>query len=144
MLYIFRCENMEEFYIFFSACYAGKNLWKEAMEEAQICLNKDEKFVKGYFRLATAQTELKLFDDAISSLEKGLLIDPGKYYINIFTLKKNMEYIFLIIGNELFMKQIRLIRAKASSSSSSSLNIIKKLPAKQKELSDKTKQEVII
>jgi hypothetical protein len=55
------------------------------MEEAQICLNKDEKFVKGYFRLATAQTELKLFDDAISSLEKGLLIDPGKIniYINV-------------------------------------------------------------
>jgi hypothetical protein len=39
------------------------------------------------------------------------------------------------------MKQIRLIRAKASSASS---NIIKKQPTKQKELSDKTKQEVII
>eukprot|EP01041_Mallomonas_annulata_P007940 gene7940-16266_t len=76
-----------------SACHASNANWEKALADAKECISKDENFIKGYFRLATAQEALKLFDDAISTLQKGLAKDPE---------------------NELFMKQIRLTRAKAS------------------------------
>jgi hypothetical protein len=34
------------------------------MEDAESCVKKDSKFVKGYYRLATAYSELGRFDDA--------------------------------------------------------------------------------
>ena len=48
------------------------------MEDAALCISKDPKFIKGYFRLATAQIELNLLDDAEASIKVGESLDVGK------------------------------------------------------------------
>jgi hypothetical protein len=42
-----------------------------------MCVSKDANFIKGYYRLATAQTELHLYDDAISTLTAALVKEPS-------------------------------------------------------------------
>jgi len=65
------------FYSNRSACYASKKMWREAMSDALQCVDKDPKFVKGYIRLAIAQTELEAFDDAETTLKAALTLDPS-------------------------------------------------------------------
>ena len=43
------------FYSNRSACYAAKKDWQEAAKDAQTCVEKDPSFLKGFFRLSTAQ-----------------------------------------------------------------------------------------
>lgn len=43
-----------------------------------VCISKDPKFIKGYFRLSTAQIELQKFDDAELTINAALRLDPGK------------------------------------------------------------------
>jgi chaperonin cofactor prefoldin len=52
-------------------------MWREAMSDALQCVDKDPKFVKGYIRLAIAQTELEAFDDAETTLKAALTLDPS-------------------------------------------------------------------
>jgi len=61
-----------------SACYAALKQWQKAYEDAVMSVSKDPKFIKGYLRLSTAQTELQLFDDAETTLKAALSIEPGK------------------------------------------------------------------
>lgn len=60
-----------------SACYAALKQWQKAYEDAVMSVSKDPKFIKGYLRLSTAQTELQLFDDAETTLKAALSIEPG-------------------------------------------------------------------
>jgi len=49
-------------HVFFSnrsACYAGKKEWSAAAEDAKECMKLDPTFLKGYYRLATAQCEME-------------------------------------------------------------------------------------
>lgn len=62
-----------------SACYAALKQWQKAYEDAVMSVSKDPKFIKGYLRLSTAQTELQLFDDAETTLKAALSIEPGKF-----------------------------------------------------------------
>jgi tetratricopeptide (TPR) repeat protein len=41
-----------------SACYALLKKWQQSLEDAIVCLSKDSKSIKGYYRLAQAQIEL--------------------------------------------------------------------------------------
>lgn len=41
----------------------------------QDCIRANKNFIKGYFRLATAQKALKNYTECIKSLESGLAID---------------------------------------------------------------------
>ena len=63
--------------IHFSACYASKGQWQASLEDAIMCLSKDDKFLRGYYRLATAQMQLNQFDDAEISIKAGEMLDPG-------------------------------------------------------------------
>ncbi len=65
------------FYSNISACHAALKNWPAALEQAIICVSKDDKFVKGYLRLAAAQTELKQYDDAERTLRAALTLEPG-------------------------------------------------------------------
>jgi tetratricopeptide (TPR) repeat protein len=76
-----------------SACYAAQKLWQKAMEDAIMSISKDENFIKGYQRLATAQSELNLHDDAIATLRAALSKEPN---------------------NELLAKQLRIVQQKKS------------------------------
>lgn len=60
-----------------SACYAALKQWDKAYEDAVLCVSKDSKFIKGYYRLSSAQTELKMFDDSLATLRAALTIEPG-------------------------------------------------------------------
>ena len=77
------------YYSNLSACYISLKKWTEAMEAALTCVSKDDKFVKGYLRLAAAQTELKLYDDAEKTLKAALVLEPRTCLLSIWTLHFN-------------------------------------------------------
>jgi len=60
-----------------SACFAALTMWQRAYEDALQSVSKDPKFVKAYYRLANAQTELQQFDDAETTLKAALALDSG-------------------------------------------------------------------
>jgi tetratricopeptide (TPR) repeat protein len=69
-------ENNPFYYSNLSACYASLKRWEEAMQAAMTCVSKDDKFVKGYLRLAAAQSELNKYDDAETTLRAALTLEP--------------------------------------------------------------------
>ena len=60
-----------------SACYAGKRDWETAASDAKECIRLDPTFVKGYYRLASAQIELKEWDAATATIKQGLSVDEN-------------------------------------------------------------------
>lgn len=60
-----------------SASYAGLNDWENAANDAAECIKANKGFVKGYFRLALAQKNLKQYDAAVETIKKGLTVDFG-------------------------------------------------------------------
>jgi len=99
-----------------SACFAGKQLWKESMIDAEVSLLKDPSFIKAYYRLSIAQLELKLYDDAIQTLQTGLTKDPE---------------------NDLLAKQVRIVRQKRTLAQTSSLT------SNKKQLTETQKKEIV-
>lgn len=69
-----------------SACYAFLKQWQKAFDDGLQSISKDPKFLKGYYRLATAQAELKQFDDAETTLRAALALEPGNYIIISFLI----------------------------------------------------------
>jgi stress-induced-phosphoprotein 1 len=63
--------------LFYSASYGGLDNWQEAADDAKECIRLDPSFVKGYYRLATAQIELKDYDGATATIRQGLTVDAG-------------------------------------------------------------------
>mmetsp|Transcript_25013 Transcript_25013/g.36932 ORF Transcript_25013/g.36932 Transcript_25013/m.36932 type:complete len:256 (-) Transcript_25013:140-907(-) len=74
-----------------SACHSSLKAWDAAIQDASTCISKNPSFVKGYYRLAVAHTELGNFDDAQKVLQEALRIDSE---------------------NEQLQKQLRVVRAK--------------------------------
>lgn len=84
----------ELFYpIFDSACYGGKKEWDSAIVDAKECIKVDPTFIKGYYRLASAQLEKNEFDAALATIKQGMSIEPN---------------------NPQLQKQMRQIKAKRS------------------------------
>jgi tetratricopeptide (TPR) repeat protein len=69
-----------------SACYAFLKKWPEALNEAILCLSKDSKSVKGYYRLAQAQIELGQLEDAETTIIAALKLDSGDNISSIPTI----------------------------------------------------------
>ena len=59
-----------------SAVHALKQNWQAALDDANICVAKDPKFVKGYLRLVTAQISMNYFDEAESNLKIVESLEP--------------------------------------------------------------------
>ena len=55
-----------------AACLEKLGKYEEMAEAARSCIKADKNFVKGYFRLATAQKNLKQYAECIKTLESGL------------------------------------------------------------------------
>jgi chaperonin cofactor prefoldin len=53
-----------------------------AIDNAKECIRLDPTFVKGYYRLAAAQMELKDHDGAIATIRQGLSIDPNNVQLS--------------------------------------------------------------
>lgn len=60
-----------------SASYAGKKDYLAAAGDAKECIRLDPTFVKGYYRLATAQIELKDWQGATATIKQGLAVDEN-------------------------------------------------------------------
>jgi stress-induced-phosphoprotein 1 len=58
-----------------AACWEKLGDYEKMAEAAQNCIKADRTFVKGYFRLATAQKNLNQLSECIKSLENGLGIE---------------------------------------------------------------------
>ncbi len=74
-----------------SACHASLKDWQKSLEDALLSVSKDPKYIKGYYRLSSAQAELQLFDDAETTLRAALTMEPE---------------------NEVIMRQIKALKAK--------------------------------
>lgn len=111
------------FYSNRSACYASKGLWQKAVDDASTCIEKDTKFVKGYYRLATAFAELGRFEDAELTLETAMKIEPD---------------------NELIVRHLKTIRSKkvAAASALTMKEAKRKAPKKLNESQIKEMQEL--
>jgi len=67
-------------HIFFSnrsASHAGLQDWENATRDAKECVRLNPEFIKGYYRLATAQLESKDYDAAEATIKQGLVLDAN-------------------------------------------------------------------
>ena len=60
-----------------AACYEKLGKFSEMEEAGRACIKADRSFVKGYFRLATAQKALGQLAECIKTLESGLAVQSG-------------------------------------------------------------------
>jgi chaperonin cofactor prefoldin len=60
-----------------SASYAGLKDWAKAVEDAKECIRLNPQFMKGFYRLATAQLELDDFTEAQATIKQGLALDAN-------------------------------------------------------------------
>lgn len=58
-----------------SACYGGKKDWEAAAKDAKDCIKVNPTFIKGYYRLANAQSEQNEFDAALATIKQGMAIE---------------------------------------------------------------------
>jgi len=59
-----------------SAAYMGKNMYSNALEDAEQCVKLNPKWGKGYFRRAVALLALSRASDAEAVLQEGIRADP--------------------------------------------------------------------
>jgi len=67
--------NVPAYFSNTAACYEKLGNYKDMAQAGQDCIKADKKFLKGYFRLATAQKALGDLAACIKTLESGLAID---------------------------------------------------------------------
>lgn len=69
--------NIPAYWSNMAACYEKIRNYTEMEKAARECIRADKNFVKGYFRLATAQKAMNNFGECIKSLESGLAIQAS-------------------------------------------------------------------
>jgi chaperonin cofactor prefoldin len=74
-----------------SASFGGLKDWENAAKDAKECIKINPTFLKGFYRLATAQIELGELDGAMATIKSGLSVDPD---------------------NSQLHKQLRIVKAK--------------------------------
>jgi len=65
-------------HIFFSnrsASHSGLQEWDQAIKDSKECIRLKPEFIKGYYRLATAQMETKSYDAAEATIRQGLALE---------------------------------------------------------------------
>jgi stress-induced-phosphoprotein 1 len=72
-----------------SASYAGLKEWVQAAEDGEACIRVDKKFIKGYFRAATAYEELQNYKKATETLTMGLAVEPRNK--DLLSMKAKVE-----------------------------------------------------
>ena len=55
---------------------AGLSNWEKAAEDGASCSSANKTFIKGYFRLATAQENMSDFKKAVETVTMGLAVEP--------------------------------------------------------------------
>jgi len=60
-----------------AACYEKLKKYEEMADAARSCIKADKTFIKGYFRLATAQKQMNDLSGCIKTLESGLAVNSS-------------------------------------------------------------------
>jgi tetratricopeptide (TPR) repeat protein len=60
-----------------SACYGSKGDWEKAANDAKECIKVNPEFIKGYYRLANAQSEQNEFEAALATIKQGMAVEPN-------------------------------------------------------------------
>lgn len=68
-------SSVPAYYSNAAACYEKLGKYPEMAQAGQDCIKADRKFLKGYFRLATAQKAMGDLSACIKTLESGLVVD---------------------------------------------------------------------
>jgi len=76
-----------------SAAYMGKNMYTNALEDAEQCVKLNPKWGKGYYRRAVALLALSRAADAEAVLQEGIRADPSNADIRskLEEVKKTLE-----------------------------------------------------
>jgi predicted O-linked N-acetylglucosamine transferase (SPINDLY family) len=116
-----------------SACYGGKKDWASAASDAKECIKVNPTFIKGYYRLATAQSEQQEFNAALATIKQGLAIEPDNAQLQ--------TQLRLIKANQSTTKRTET-QAKCTTASSATANTSyhNLNPAIQKEVIDLQQQ----
>lgn len=72
-----------------AACYEKLKKYEEMAEAGRSCIKADRSFVKGYFRLASAQKHLSDLDGCIKTLESGLAVESSN--ADLKKMKKDVQ-----------------------------------------------------
>eukprot|EP00567_Pseudictyota_dubia_P001379 CAMPEP_0197465236 /NCGR_PEP_ID=MMETSP1175-20131217/64434_1 /TAXON_ID=1003142 /ORGANISM="Triceratium dubium, Strain CCMP147" /LENGTH=323 /DNA_ID=CAMNT_0043001243 /DNA_START=1157 /DNA_END=2128 /DNA_ORIENTATION=+ len=69
--------NVPAYWSNMAACYEKLGKYEEMADAARSCIKADKNFVKGYFRLATAQKNLNDLAGCVKTLESGLAVQSS-------------------------------------------------------------------
>lgn len=69
--------NDHSFYSNRSGSYFNKGEFEKALEDAELCIQKNKDFVKGYSRKGLALERLKKHEEALNAYEEGLKLDSS-------------------------------------------------------------------
>ena len=69
--------NLISTHLCISACHGGKGDWEKASNDAKECIKVNPEFIKGYYRLANAQSEKNEFDAALATVKQGLAVESN-------------------------------------------------------------------
>lgn len=75
-----------------AACFEKLSKYEEMADAARNCIKADRSFIKGYFRLASAQKNLKDYDACIKTLESGLAVQASN--ADLKNMKKEVQELF--------------------------------------------------
>lgn len=122
-LSLFQYLCSETFTILCSACYSALKMWQKALEDALVSISKDPKYIKGYYRLSSAQTELQLFDDAETTLKAALTLEPESEVITRQLKALKVKRATAAAGPKKVQKQLDEAQIKEVSFPSQSLTL---------------------
>jgi len=85
-----------------SAAYMGKNMYTNALDDAEQCVKLNPKWGKGYFRRAVALLALGRASDAESVLQDGIRADPSNADLRtkLEEVHKTLEKERRFVGND--------------------------------------------
>ncbi len=126
-----------------SACYASKKNWQSALDDANICVSKDSKFVKGYLRLVAAQIEMRYFDEAETTLKIVEGLEPENPNIPKFRrdIKKTKQE---LMKNQKPRQQFDESQLKELASLKDQIQVLSKDLAQVNQRIDNTAREIRI
>ena len=97
-----------------AACWEKLGNYEEMEKSSRACISADKNFVKGYFRLATAQKNLNDLQGCIKTLESGLGInsanpDLKRMKKDVTELQRGEQLILLSWNINLYSQEINFL-----------------------------------
>lgn len=82
-------ESVPAYWSNMAACFEKVANYQEMADAARSCIKADRNFIKGYFRLASAQKHLQDYEACIKTLESGLAVQASN--ADLKNMKKEVQ-----------------------------------------------------